>query len=135
MKAPMARHERTRSQPRICVICLLGVLISAMLLGSLRLYGLYLEHRLAFVTMKIDAVNDKNAELEERYSFLLSPSKIYNYAKSELNMVTAREIETIKLNGNAGRMAAAEAKPSESMRAEAPGVIARFLVGIANAKD
>jgi hypothetical protein len=106
-----------------------------MFLGSLRLYGLYLEHRLAFVTMRIEAVNDKNAELEERYSFLLSPSRIYNYAKSELNMVTARQIETIKLSGNAGQMTVAESKLSESIRAKAPGVIARFLVGIANAKD
>jgi cell division protein FtsL len=136
MKAPTARHERTGSQSTICVICLLGVLISAMSLGSMRLYGLYLEHRLADVTMRIESINNKNAALEERYSSLLSPSRIYNYARVELNMVTAKEIETIKLNRDDESSAAlAGLKGTDAELAAAPSGIARLFTGIANAKD
>ncbi len=126
----------------ICVICLVGILVSAMSLGSMRLYGLYLEHRLAYVTSRIESVASKNAGLEERYSALLSPSRIYNYAKSELNMVTAREIETIRLSGafeNAGNVAVASIPTAhqELLDLEMPGFL-DFLAsfaGVANAQD
>lgn len=135
----MARHERAGSQSAICVICLIGVLISAMSLGSLRLYGLYLEHRLAAVTMRIEAVGNKNAMLEERYSSLLSPSRIYNYAKSELKMVSANEIETIRLNEDPGAgitIAALSAQDAErAADPDLPGGFITFLMGVANAQD
>jgi hypothetical protein len=122
----------------VCVICLVGVLVSAMSLGSMRLYGLYLEHRLAYVTSRIESVASHNAGLEERYSALLSPSRIYNYAKSELKMVTAREIETIRLSGVAdGGLAVAAAPATVRPDIEMPGFI-DFLasfVGVANAQD
>ncbi len=130
----------------ICVICLVGVLVSAMSLGSMRLYGLYLEHRLAYVTARIESVANKNAGLEERYSALLSPSRIYNYAKSELNMITAREVETIRLSGTfdggesvavASVPAAARPTHQEFSDLEMPGFL-DFLAsftGVANAQD
>ena len=101
-------------------VCLLCVLVSAMSLGSMRLYGLYLEHRLAYVTTKIDAIRNRNAGLEERYSSLLSPARIYSYATTELKMVTAREIEVVKLSGaSVGGVAVASlAEPArESVKA------------------
>ncbi|MDR0647729.1 MAG: septum formation initiator family protein [Synergistaceae bacterium] len=105
-----------------------------MTLGSLRLYGLYLEHRLASITARIEAVNNKNAVLEERFSSLLSPSRIYNYARAELNMVTARDVETIRLRHGPGD--AASPNPSAAGTfASSPGGLSRLFVGTANAKD
>ena len=135
MKAPQARHERKGSHSVVCVFCLVGVLVSAMSLGSMRLYGLYLEHRLADVTARIEIIGNKNAELEERHSSLLSPSRIYNYAKSELKMVTAKEIETIRLNGRtAGETLIAGAQQPVGNNARTPGIMDIFS-GVANAKD
>jgi hypothetical protein len=104
-----------------------------MSLGSLRLYGLYLEHRLAHVTARIEAVNDKNAGLEERYSSLLSPSRIYSYAHSVLNMVAASEIETIRIGAEPEVMTAAGADRRGNV--DSPGRIARLFTGLADAKD
>ncbi|MDL2263367.1 hypothetical protein LJC31_01815, partial [Synergistaceae bacterium OttesenSCG-928-I11] len=113
-------------------------LVSAMSLGSMRLYGLYLEHRLAYVTSRIEFVANRNAGLEERYSALLSPSRIYNYAKSELNMVTAREVETIRLSGAfEGGVSVASVPAATRPDLEMPGFF-DFLVsftGVANAQD
>jgi hypothetical protein len=75
----------------------MGVLISALCLGSIRIYGFYLEHRLADCVKKIESEGDKYAKLEESHAALLSPSRIYNYARTELNMVAAGKTETIKL--------------------------------------
>jgi cell division protein FtsL len=135
MKAPAARHEKNGSQSKICVICLIGVLISAMSLGSLRLYGLYLEHRLAYLTARIEAVNNKNAVLEERFSSLLSPSRIYNYAKTELNMVTASDVQTIRLRKEAEGSAVAASGNGPGRSANAPHGLASLFIGTANAKD
>jgi cell division protein FtsL len=136
MKAPVARHERTGSQSTIFVICLIGVLISAMSLGSLRLYGLYLEHRLGYLTMRIESVNNRNSLLEERYSSLLSPSRIYNIAMTELKMVTASEVETIQLGGRTGFfVAASELQGTDIESVGSPGGFERIFVGTANAKD
>ena len=133
MKAPVARHERAGSHSAICVICLIGVLVSLMSLGSLRLYGLYLEHRLAYVTMKIESINNKNTALEQRYSTLMSPSRIYSYAKSELKMITATEIETIRLNAGADSVVAFI--PEDGKNLTAPSGMMKLFVGSANAKD
>jgi hypothetical protein len=135
MKAPQARHEK-REGSLVCFLCLLGVLVSAMSLGSMRLYGLYLEHRLADVSRRIEQVGNRNALLEERYSALLSPSRIYNYAKSELKMVTAREVETITLNTTKETgISLAELTPQEAGAVKAPQGLMQWFVGTANAKD
>jgi hypothetical protein len=100
-----------------------------MSLGSLRLYGLILEHRLADVTVKIEAIGNRYASLEEYHASLLSPSRIYNYAKMQLNMVTASEIETIKLDGSGGRDIA------DASGVSAPGRLESLFIGTANARD
>ena len=132
MKAPLPKHEKEGSQCTICVIFLLGVLLSSMSLGSLRLYGLYLEHRLANVTSRIQMIGDRNAILEERYSALLSPSRIYTYAKSELKMMAASEIRTIKIGSEKDvRLAQGIAEK----RGMPVGGFLNFFVGKANAKN
>lgn len=140
MKAPAARHERHTAQSIVYTLCLFSVLISVMSLGSMRLYGLYLEHRIALVTERIEAMMQSNAEYEERCSALLSPSRIYNYAKSQLNMVTAQEVETIRLYGETPVVSVAEARP-QARPSDMPDDGLTFLdfivsfAGVANAQD
>ncbi|MDR1510990.1 MAG: hypothetical protein LBS53_15310 [Synergistaceae bacterium] len=130
------RYEKRSRQSALCVLFLFGMLISALSLGGIRLYALYIEHRLADCSKKIEAVGDKYAMLEEYYASLLSPSRIYGYAKSELNMVTASEVETIKLMSESyiGREIA-DSPPGSSGAVQRPGELSRTLVGTANAKD
>jgi hypothetical protein len=135
MKTAVSNHKKRGRQSALCVLFLLGVLVSSLTLGGVRMYGLYLEHRLADCSMKIEAVGDKYAMLEEYHASLLSPSRIYNYAKSELNMVTASEVETIKLmHDSYGGMGTSNAAENQKT-AEAPRGLSRLLVGTANAKE
>lgn len=136
MKLPLPRHEKESSHSTLCAVFLLCVLVSAITLGSLRLYGLYLEHRLADVTARIEEIGDRNAILEERHSALLSPSRIYTYAKSELKMVAASEIRTITIGEGGGRLLKASSPGARGiMRAVAPKELFGFFIGRANAKD
>lgn len=132
MKAPSPRHERTGSQSTICVLCLLGILVSAMSLGSMRLYGLYLEHRLTDVTKRIEIMSNGNSGMEEQFSALLSPSRIYDYARLQLNMTVAKDIETIKIRDKQeDSVKLAEARENNV----SPGGFFGFFIGRANAKD
>ena len=133
MRGSVTNKPRKRHQSVFCVLFLFGVLASALSLGSIRLYGLYLEQRLSDCNMKIESIGDKYAVLQEYYSSLLSPSRIYNYAKTNLNMVTASKIETIKLMSDSYGGSANMDVPSEV--AEAPRGLGRIFAGIANAKD
>jgi hypothetical protein len=86
--------------------------------------------------MKIEAIGNKYALLEEYHASLLSPSRIYNYARSELNMVTASEVETIKLISNSYKGSeVANAGTSANEAVNGPDGLERLLVGTANAKD
>lgn len=127
------RKERKRHQSVFCVLFLFGVLASALFLGSIRLYGLYLEQRLADCSVKIENIGDKYAILQEYHASLLSPSRIYNYAKSNLNMVTASKIETIELPSDIyGESARSDVKSEIAL---APYGLGRIFAGTANAKD
>jgi hypothetical protein len=112
----------------------MGVLASGLSLGGVRLYGLYLEHRLADCMKKIESVGDRYAILEERHASLMSPSRIYNYAKSELHMVAASEIEVIKLISESYKGAETANAPGGT-GAAGPGKLASLIVGTANAGD
>jgi hypothetical protein len=102
----------------------------------MRLYGLYLEHRLADVTRRIELISDKNSALEERYSYLLSPSRIYMYAKSELQMQTASEIETVKVSAvPASKTSIAGLTVEDIRNLKGPEGLLSLIVGTANAKD
>ena len=133
LRGSAKNKPRKKHQSIFCVLFLFGVLASALSLGSIRLYGLYLEQRLADCNMKIESIGDKYAILQEDYSSLLSPSRIYNYAKSNLNMVTASKIETIKLMSDSYGGSAQASAPAEVART--PWGLGRIFAGIANAKD
>jgi hypothetical protein len=132
MRKTEKRYGKRGRQSALCVLFLFGMLISALSLGGIRLYALYIEHRLADCSKKIEAIGDKYAMLEEYYASLLSPSRIYNYAKSELNMVTASEVETIRLMSESykGREVA-DSSPGRSRSLPARGELVRK----ADAKD
>ena len=133
LRGSVKNKPRKRHQSIFCVLFLFGVLASALSLGSLRLYGLYLEQQLADCNVKIENIGDKYAVMQEYYSQLLSPSRIYNYAKSNLNMVTASKIETIKLMSDSYGGSTQPEAPSEVART--PQGLGRIFSGIANAKD
>lgn len=138
MKAHIARHAMPSVQPVIFMLCLVGLFVSITCLGSMRLYALYLEHRLASISSKIEVVVDKNAELEERYSALLSPSRVYNYAMSELNMVTAQEVETIRLRDLSGALSVVAYVPNDRREPVQPPSMLEMIfmfTGVANAQD
>ena len=133
LRGSVKKKPRKRHQSVFCVLFLFGVLASALSLGSIRLYGLYLEQRLADCNVKIEGIGDKYAILQEDYSSLLSPSRIYNYAKLQLNMVTASKIETIQIMSDAYDGSVQARAPVEVART--PRGLGRILAGIANAKD
>lgn len=91
-----------------------------------------MERRLADCNAKIEGVGDTYAMLEEYHASLLSPSRIYGYAKSELNMVSASEVETIKLLSESYGGSPQAAPPKT---ASAPRGLSRVMVGTANAKE
>ena len=137
MRRVKHKHEINESQPKWCAICLVGVLISAMALGCLRLYGLYLENQLADVTQRLRNINDRNVVLEERYSALLSPARIYTYARVELNMVMARDTHLIRVEEQQGKLAFK--KPTDQGAQDSNGFYSKYVSPIivkkANAKD
>ena len=82
------------------MICFLSVFICAAALGTLRLYGLYLEHRISETAGRIEACRENNLDMSKKYSELLSPARIYSYAREELGMVNAESIRVVKVGNS-----------------------------------
>jgi hypothetical protein len=135
MKSKVPSHKKNGGHSVFCVLLLLGALISALCLGSIRVYGLYLEHRLADCAKKIESEGDKYAMLEETHAALLSPSRIYSYARAELNMVAASRTETIKLLSDSYDWKGPDNAARGENVARQPGWLSRIFVGAANAKE
>lgn len=93
----MYRHETTKPHSSLFVLSFFCVFVCAALLASLRLYGLYLEHRISQTTTRIEQYREDNLEMSRRFSELLSPAKIYGYAREELGMMNAENIVTVRL--------------------------------------
>ena len=135
MKSRVSSHKKNGRHSVVCILFLLGVLISALCLGTVRIYGFYLEHRLADRAVKIEFEGDKYAVLEETHAALLSPSRIYSYARSELNMVVASKAETIKLLSDSYDWKGADKTAQAEDAAHRPDWLSRIFVGAANAKE
>ncbi|MBP8785536.1 MAG: hypothetical protein KBH12_08640 [Synergistaceae bacterium] len=135
MRAQPAKHENPTQLPRLCIYSLIVILVASMSLGGLRLYGLYLEHQLADITQRLQIANDKNIVLEERNSALLSPARIYTYARIELKMIAAQKTRTIQVEAGAPSVVK---NPNRTVQM-ASNVYDRYLSPIfvkrANAKD
>ncbi len=129
-----AQEEDHRSHSSLIIICLIAVLIPALALGGLRLYALYLEHRLSSVTHQIEMAREENIEMQERYSALLSPSRVYSYARLQLGMMTAAKTKTIHLGDPQGAQEEA-LRLAKEHRPSMFGFLKNVFVGKANAKD
>ncbi len=107
-------YEDTRHSS-LFVLSFLCVFLCAAALGTLRLYGLYLEHRISETSGRIEACREENLVLSRRYAQLLSPARIYGYARVNLGMNNAEDIKVVQversavLTANAGLMPASGA--------------------------
>ncbi|MCD7875431.1 MAG: hypothetical protein LUH49_00385 [Cloacibacillus porcorum] len=99
------KHERETKHSSLFVISFLCVFLCAAALGTLRLYGLYLEHRISETARRIDLCKEENLVLSRRYAQLLSPARVYNYARRDLGMNNAENIKVIKLDERSVRLA------------------------------
>ena len=100
MQYTECRHEAERPHSSLFVICFLSVFICAAALGTLRLYGLHLEHRISETAGRIEACRENNLDMSKKYSELLSPARIYSYAREELGMVNAESIRVVKVGNS-----------------------------------
>lgn len=116
MRHNVYKHESERSQSSLFVFCFMCVFVCAALLGSLRLYGLYLEHRISQTTSRIEQYKEDNLEMSKRFAELLSPARIYSYAREELGMINAENITTVLLADSSIRMDEAQAQVIASAR-------------------
>ena len=128
------RHETERRHSTLFVVSFLCVFLCAAALGTLRLYGLYLEHRISETAGRIEACAEKNLEMSRKYSELLSPARIYSYARENLGMVNADNVQTIHLDS--GTVNVAKVSGTEAA-AEAPGLLEMMnpIVRKAHAKN
>ena len=99
------KHESETKHSSLFVISFLCVFLCAAALGTLRLYGLYLEHRISETARRIDLCKEENLVLSRRYAQLLSPARGYNYARRDLGMNNAENIKVIKLDERSVRLA------------------------------
>ena len=135
MRERIAKHENPTQLPRLCIYSLIIILISSMSLGGLRLYGLYLEHQLADITQRLQIANDKNTVLEERNSALLSPARIYTYARIELKMIASQKTKTIQVEAGAASVAENQNKTVQMASTLYDRYLSPIFVKRANAKD
>jgi hypothetical protein len=74
---------------------------------------LYLEHRISETAGRIEACRESNLDMSKKYSELLSPARIYSYAREELGMVNADDIRTVKVDNSDIMVAQAVVYPME----------------------
>ena len=99
------KHESETKHSSLLVISFLCVFLCAAALGTLRLYGLYLEHSISETASRIELSKEENLVLSRRYAQLLSPAWVYNYARCSLGMNNAENIKVIKLDERSVRLA------------------------------
>jgi len=99
MRYKECRHESEKTYSSLFVSSFLCVFLCAAALGSLRLYALYLEHRVSETAGRIEACRENNLIMSKQYSELLSPARVYSYAREKLGMVSAQGIQTIHVDG------------------------------------
>lgn len=99
------------------VFCLISLFICAAALGTLRLYGLYLEHRISETSAKIEACTEQNLVMSRRCSEMFSPARVYSYARQNLGMMNAENVQTIKVDKRVLMASVAAANPPAPVNA------------------
>ena len=110
MRCSEYKHENETKHSSLLVLSFLLIFFCASALGSLRLYGLYLENRISETTGRIERCKEENLELARQYSELLSPARIYNYARTNLAMNNPPVVKIIKIDLRQVRVAALPSK-------------------------
>ncbi|MDO4987547.1 MAG: hypothetical protein Q4E17_00740 [Synergistes sp.] len=127
------KHEEEQHHSVFFVSSCICLFVCAAVLGTIRLYGLYLEHRISETTHKIEECRERNADLSREYSQMLTPARIYTYARNNLGMENAENIRCIKV-----RMAEiAAVSPKKVRAAKDKGFLANMnpFVDTAHAED
>lgn len=109
MRCSEYKHEEEGQHSSFLFISLLTVFVCAVLLGSIRLYGFYLENRISETNNRIEACKEENISLSRKYAQLLSPARIYSYARNNLGMQNSDTTKIIRVDSS--RYASAEAVP------------------------
>ena len=91
------RHEMSRRLSPSFLLGFVALLCTALGLGGVRLYSLYLEHRLSEVSLRIEKTLDRNAELERKLSSLLSPQRVYSVARVQLGMLPPQKMTRLSV--------------------------------------
>lgn len=110
MRCSEYKHESETKHSSLLVVSFLVVFLCASALGSLRLYGLYLENRISETARRIEACKEENVDLARQYSELLSPARIYNYARTNLAMNNPETVKIIKIDLRQTRVASSKTK-------------------------
>ena len=91
------RHETRKAHSSLFVISFLSVFICAAALGTIRLYGLYLEHRISETTANVESCREQNLSLSRQYQELLAPAKQMQTQYLPQLQETARSLDTGKV--------------------------------------
>lgn len=92
------RHETDYHHSLLFIVSIITVFFCAASLGTIRLYGLYLEHRIAEVSKKTALNKEENLGLSRKYSQILSPARVYAYANKNLNMTNNDSAKIIRVD-------------------------------------
>ena len=93
------RHECEKSYSTLFVLCFLCVFMSAAALGTLRLYGLYLEHRISNSNTKlIECLNiyKRNGRINARLTNKESVTKLLSEASNTNSVAFINSISSIE---------------------------------------
>lgn len=89
------RHNCDQTDPAIIyIVTFVIIFICCSVLLSLRLYALNIEHKIAETSGELQVYREKNITLVNECSKVMSPAKVYCYARKELGM-SAPESEPV----------------------------------------
>ncbi len=102
------RQTNEEAHSKLLFLSLFFVFVSAICLGSLRLYGLYIDHRISETVASIERCQEKNQKLSQVHAELLAPARIYSYAREKLGMVNGENPQIVQIDMNVVAVASAK---------------------------
>lgn len=77
---------------------------------------MYLENKISETSGRIESCKEENLDLSRQYSQLLSPARIYNYARINLGMNNPETVKIIKIDVRQVRVASSKTKTDAEER-------------------
>jgi len=114
----------------IVIAAFVLIFLSVGGLVSLRLYALNLEYQLSRLEQKIAVQKEINLKLEKTLASLVSPGRVFDYARATLGMTTDSQLDIVRIkNNNVPVLLAKDADVSESpsQTSKDGSLIARLL--------